>query len=851
MPEFYTSVVQLGNAILLRGVRDGVHFKERVRYQPYHYVVTDQAPHARTLDGRSLRRVDFDDINSAKGFLEKYEGVENANVFGFRRYAYPFIRDRFPDMEYDYDQVNVVYFDIEVAADQGFPSIELADKEVTAISLRKGDLRVVFACVDYEPTEGVVYVRCNSESDLLGRFIDAWIKLDPDIISGWNCEFFDIPYLVNRITNVLGEDQAKKLSPWGILHEYSQKSKFGSEQSSYRLLGLTVVDLMQAYIKFSFKNQESFSLNHIAHVELGEKKIDYSEYESLHDLYLKDPQKFIEYNVLDSDLVYRINQKTGLINQIITLAYDAGINYADAFGSVLMWEVIIDNHLHSKGVATPSFSKRNRKEQPIMGAFVKEPLPGKYEWGVGLDLDGLYPHLMMQYNISPETMVKCYRDLRFQLPIEDIIENGLQGNQTVRQMMEKGLGYTPNGAFFRNDVRGFLGELMDKFYQDRKRFKKEMLRAKDELNEIEKAIKRRSEQGLLASKVAKEAEVTQLHNLQLAKKIALNSMYGSLSNEFFAFFDLDLAEAITYAGQLAIKWIAHELNMYLNKILGTTGVDLVIASDTDSCYLNLGPLVDKMFDKDTDREKIAKFLVKVCEEKINPFINESYDRLKDLTQAYENRMSMKVESIFDAGLWRAKKKYALYVRWDEGVLYEKPKVKIKGLSAIQSSTPEMCRDSIKEAIEIVLTGTKSQLTDHVAAFEKRFNEAPFEDIAKTSSVSDMEKYADPQTVFAKGTPIHVRGSLIYNDLIRRMKVDNVYQRIRSGDKVKFCYLTLPNPVRSDSISIYNRLPPEFGLSDRIDRNKQFNTVYLNPVNDISKLVGWDLVNTATLESLFE
>lgn len=841
--KFYTNVALIGNNILVKGVHDGHPFREKVKFKPYHFVPSKEPTEYTSTTGMNVSKVMFDNIYEAKDFIAKYDGVENFDIFGSRRYAYTYIRDNFQDMEFDYDRISVVYFDIETMSDSGFPDVALADKEVIAVSFRKGDERIVISTADYTPPEGATYHKVRDEDHLLRKFIEVWTFLDPDIVSGWNVEFFDVPYIINRITRVLGEDESRKLSPWLKVFEYTTKAKWGSEQSSYRILGVTVVDLMAAYMKFTFKNQESFKLDYIAFVELGEKKLDYSEYGSLHQLWVQNPQKFIDYNLHDSDLVFRINQKTGLINQIITLAYDARVNYADAFTSVLLWEVIIDNHLFSQGRVTPTFTKKNRKMEPIMGAFVKDPIIGKHEWTAGLDLDSLYPHIMMQYNISPETFVKCYKTLRHEVTVEDIIDGKLMDNSTIKEMVEdKGFGYTPNGAFFRNEKRGFLAELMDIMYMDRKRYKKLMLEAKGRL-EHEKDPAKRFEI---------ESEVTRYHNMQMAKKICLNSAYGALSNEYFAFYDIDLAEAITYAGQLAIKWISYDLNKFLNDIMNRdTFKDYVIANDTDSCYLDLTDLVDMFFDKGTEKDRIVTFIDKVCSDRINPFINKSYDRMAKYTNAFENKMSMKVESISDAAIWKAKKMYAMNVHWKEGVKYEKPKVEIKGLSAVRSSTPMMCREKIKDALRIILVGKKEELYSLVDSFEKEFRNASFEEISRTASITDIEKYevSGPE-MYAKATPIHAKGAIVYNRLLKEKGLQDKYQKIRSMDKVKYCILKVPNPIREKAISCPDILPKEFGLDEFLDYYEEFDKVFVTPVNDLARLVGWDINSRSSLEALF-
>lgn len=896
MSEYYTNVQLSRGNILLRGIRDGKPFKDSFKYKPYHFIPSKEVTEYQTTDGKYLRRMDFDTVNEAKDFITKYDGVENFTIYGYGRYLYNFIHDTygsFQPTQQDLNDVSVVYIDIETAGNtydlahyiqvrsienpsktietqinglykyydkgyevfdeerdswidfenscyarsNGFPHADQAANPITAVAFRKGKLKIVIGTVDFTPENGEIYIRCRDEKELLFKLIDVWTKLNPDVVTGWNIEFFDIPYIINRITDIIGESFAKQLSPWLQIHDYTTKDGYGNEKKSYRIIGITCIDLMAAYIKFSFKNQEAYTLNHIAYVELGEEKIDYSNYENLQDLYLKNPQLFIVYNIQDNDLVERINIKTGLINQIMSLAYDAQINYADAFTSVLLWEVIIKNHLQDKNIIVPSKGKKNYKNEPIMGAFVKNPRPGKHKWVIGLDLDSLYPHLIMQYNISPETFVKCMKDLRHSMDVDNILAGNLKKNSRIRDMIDnQNVGYTPNGAFFKNDVRGFLPALMDTMYSDRKRYKQLMTEYKIKNN------KNKS--------VEWEMMIAQYNNMQMAKKICLNSAYGALSNEWFMWYDIDLAEAITYAGQLAIKWVSKDLNDYLNKLLSTEDVDYVIANDTDSAYLTMDALVQRVMPDETDKKKIVEFLNKVCSEKINPYIEKSYEKLRDYTNAYEQKMSMKVESISEAGLWKAKKHYALNVWWDEGVFYDKPKLKVKGLKVVQASTPAVCKPVMNKSIALILTDDKVGLTELVNNFEVEFKKASFENICFTTKINDLQKYADPVTVYGPRSGPEVRGALYYNKMLKEQKIDHKYQYINSGDKMKTCYLRMPNPVGNDSMSIFNRLPKEFGVEKYIDYDKQFENEFLKPINELAKLVGWDLKNTATLDSFF-
>lgn len=839
MNEYYTHVYRSGKFLLVRGrTSEGKAFREKVAYKPSHYVPSDDIADCTSLDGKKLRKIDFSSMWEARDFIKKYDGLDNFSIYGFNRYEYNFIYEKYRNQKTDLSKIVVVYIDIECKSERGFPRPEVADQELTVISLRKGDLRITLGTVDYvEHVPNIVYIKCKDEKDLIYKFIDAWKKLDPDIVTGWNIEFFDIPYLYNRITNVLGETEAKSLSPWGLVREYTVKDKFGKEDLAYELVGITTLDLMVVYKKFSFKNQESYSLDYIASVELDAHKVDYTEYGNLTTFYKENPQKFVEYNIEDNDLVFRIAKKTGLLEQIMEMAYGALVNFSDVFGSVLFWEVIIKNFLMDSNIAVKTSGKRNHKIGSIVGAFVKEPIPKLYKWVIGLDLDSLYPHLIMQYNISPETLHSRMRSLIEELSIEDILDGRLSENELVQSKIKQNCGYTPNGMFFDNSIRGFLPKLMDKYYADRKHYKGLLEVARREYE--------------LANSTELEALITKYNNIQLAKKIALNSAYGALSNEWCSWYDLDLAEAITFSGQLAIKWVAKKLNESLNQMFGTYDIDYVIASDTDSAYLVMDKLVNKIFGKDEqDKTKIVKFLEKVCKQKINPLIKEIFDELTEITGAYENKMSMKVESISESGMWTKKKKYALLMWWDEGVLLSEPKVKIKGLKSVQSSTPKVCRDKIKKSVEYVLKEKKDELYSLVNDFEKNFLKMSFMEVASTITPSDIEKYADNKTVYGFKTPAHVRAALFYNKMIKENKLDRKYRKINNGDKIKWAYMKVPNPIGQNVFAVYDILPTEFKLEEYVDKTMQFNKEFIEPVNQLAKLAGWDIQNMNNLESFF-
>ncbi len=346
-------------------------------------------------------------------------------------------------------------------------------------------------------------------------------------------------------------------------------------------------------------------------------------------------------------------------------------------------------------------------------------------------------------------------------------------------------------------------------------------------------------------------DITKYNNFQMARKIALNSAYGSIGNQYFRYYKLENAEAITLSGQVSIRWIEARMNGYLNKLLKTEDIDYVVASDTDSIYINFGPLVDKFFSHKTDDKiKIVTILDQICKDKLEPFIEKSYEELADYVNAYTQKMEMKRENIADRGIWTAKKRYILNV-WDsEGVRYEEPKLKIMGIEAVKSSTPAPCRTMIKEALKIMMNGTEDEVIDYIEKCRVKFNNLPPEDLAFPRSVSDVDKYRAHSSIYSKGTPIHVRGSLLYNHYIKEKKLDNKYTLIGNGEKIKFCYLKKANPIRENVISFISDFPLELGLDRYIDYDLQFNKAFLDPMRVILDSIGWNVEKTVNLELFF-
>ena len=808
---FYTNVQPHGNFIALRGVNDrGESFKEKLNYEPTLFVESHkpQNPQWKTLDNRNVAPVKWGSMKESRQAMKEYGG----NVFGFDQFQYSFISDNYRGMvDYDLDKIKIGYIDIETSSEHGFPDVRNATEEVLAISYRCGKSFRIYGCQGYEPSEGVLFVPCTTEEHLLLEFVNDWSMNYPDIITGWNSRFFDIPYLVNRIVKILGQKMANKLSPWGWYKE-NEINLFGNrKQQVFELVGISSIDYMDVYKKFTYVNRESYSLNHIAYTELGEKKLDYSEYSSLHELYKTNFQKFVDYNVRDVVLLERLEEKLKLLEMIISLAYMAKCNFNDVFSPVKMWDCIIFNHLKDQQIVVPP-KKHETKTEAYEGAYVKDPQIGRHKWVASFDLNSLYPHLIMQYNISPETLVGMHTE-------SGLVDALLDKEFDVAFLKEKNLTMTPNGSLYTRKKQGFLPALMEKMYTDRVKYKNLLLTEQKK------------------GKAADTNKLAQYHNMQINLKIALNSAYGALGNQWFRFYDVRNAEAVSVAGQLSIRWAERAVNQYLNKILETDNDDYVLASDTDSLYVTLDSLVQKVGLTDTD--KIIEFMDKVCEGKIQNVIDKCYDEMAEYVNAFEQKMVMKREVLAEVGIWTGKKHYILNVHNSEGVQYDEPKLKIMGIEAIKSSTPEPCRNALKEAFKIMMNGTEDDVINYIEDFKIKFKTLPAEEVSFPRSVKGLAKYHDSASIYQKSTPIHVKGSLIYNKILQNKRLTRKYPKIQEGEKIKFAYLKEPNPTGDTVIAMLNALPDEFELKPYIDYEKQFSKSFLDPIIGILNVIGWE------------
>ena len=829
MSNFYTYVYSKGNTVYVRGVENGIPFKRKEEYKPTMFVTSSKPSKWTTIHNEYVEPIQLDSISESRDLLERYKGVAGFQVYGMTNWERQFISDNYPGIIVpDTEQILVESIDIETTTEYGMTVQEMLNnpiEEIILITLMNSKTKkiVTFGIGEWDSNESG-YVNCQNEAHLLREFLQFWQLNCPNIITGWNIEMFDIPYLVKRISIVLGEEYAKKLSPFGHIRE----KKFfmnDTEMTTYVLHGVSSIDYLAAYKKFTYITQESYKLDHIAFVELEERKKE-NPGKSFKDFYTNYWNTFVEYNRHDAVLVDMLEDKMKLIELIITISYLAKVNFEDVFSPVGTWDSIVYNYLRDQNIVVPN--KERSSSGRIEGAYVKDPVVGFHEWVSSFDLNSLYPHLIMQYNMSPETLTSYQMEVNV-----DMLLDGRLSDDTKEFLEEHNLSMAANGWCYTKEKKGFLPALMETYYADRSKYKKEML-------------KREQEYQYDKSKDL-EKEISRLNNLQMALKILLNSCYGALANEHFRYYDLRIAEGITLSGQLSLRWASNKLDEFLNKALKTQNVSYVIYNDTDSCYVALKDIVDKTC-SGKSTEQIIQFMDRFCDEVLQPVINKGYDELYKYMNAYQQKMVMKRESLADKGIFIQKKRYILNVYNSEGVQYSEPKLKVMGLEMVRSSTPQVIRKVLKDSIKVILEGDQTKLRSFIEEFKKEYYNLSVEEIARPSGIRNIETYKGDH-IYKKGTPMHVRGSLLYNYHLKRLGIKD-YPIITDVDKIKTVYVKMPNPFREDVISFIDKIPPEFGLEKYIDYDTQFEKTFLSAIENIVVPIGWSIEEKATLDDFF-
>jgi len=834
MAKFYTSVLKKSNKIYVRGYEDGKRFYFKDTFSPKLYLPTKAESKYKTIHGDPVREKIFKSPNEMWSFQNQYKDVAGFEYYGMEDSVTQYIYEKYPKImeEYNPSIIRTCIIDIEVDTTGGYPDIDLADKMLTAITMIFPDITIALGYGDYTPTdEKIKYFKCKNEKDLIKKFLKIWdsSRFGPDVVSGWNIETFDIPYLVNRITRIFDYDEACRLSPWGYLQERTLHV-YGKDQKVYYPSGIAILDYINMYKKFIAvtKPQENYKLDHIAFVELGEKKLDYSTYGSLHKLAKENHQLFMEYNIKDCALVERLDKKYNLFRLAYNVAYSTGVNFADSMGTVKSWDAAIYRYLEDRCVVVPKKTKNN-PDKKLVGGYVKDPIKGSYKWVVSFDLTSLYPSLIRQYNIGPDTFIEQLPD---HYTANDMIENKHSIHHNY--LDENNYAMTANSCVYSKDKKSFLSQLMEDLFNNRASTKKNM-----------KELERNQESGEknLGDKIS------ELDTLQYAIKVRLNALYGSLGNKHFRWYDIKHAEAITITGQLTVKWAEHYVNKYMNKIAGTENIDYIIMIDTDSIYVNMEPVIKSS--GLTDTNDLVNYMDNQCENKFDPFINTIFEKLKQVMRAPQMVMHMKREAIADRGVFVAKKRYIINVLDNEGVRYTKPDCKIIGLASRRSETPSACKVAIAEVARIAVQGDEKEMHEYIKEFGNKFSTLSYDEISKNTSVNGLYDYSCPIDFYKKGTPIHVRAALVYNRLVDELGIKDKLEPIFEGEKIKWCYTKLPNPGREDVIASPSSLPKEFGMDEYIDRHRQYEKTFMKPVVDVLNVMNWTPEPVNKMSSFYE
>lgn len=844
MTNFYTYAKHYGNSILLRTCENGKRKTQWVEYKPTLYVPAkkEQETNLFGMAGERVSPITFGDNKTAKEFVEQYENVDNFPIYGQTHWGYQYLSDNFSgEVDWDISQIKIYSIDIETSVENGFPDVFNPTERVLLITLQDYQTKKIttFGLGSYTPTEhtehmDVTYHECHDEEDLLKRFIKHWANDYPDIVTGWNSKFFDISYIISRVERIFEDEKGNKLkkllSPFGLVRK-TERDLGGRKYMSYDMQGVSQLDYLDVYKKFTYVNRESYKLDHIAEVELGHKKLS-NPHASFRDFYTKDWNLFVEYNIVDTVLIDQLEEKMGLIELCIIMTYDAKMNFEDVFSPVKTWDCLVYNYLREQNVVISQ--PKNRPDKFIQGGYVQQPIPGAYDWVMSFDATSLYPSILMQYNMSPETLVESKP---FDITVDGLLEK--------KYTFDTNNAIASNGHMFSREKQGFFPKIVQKFFDDRQRYKKLMLKAKQDYEHLEG--------GGATSEQLKEMknQIVKYDNFQMARKIQLNSLYGALANKYFRYYDSRIAEAITLSGQYIIRKAGQDLDKFLNDALKTYGEVYSFYTDTDSCYITLKSLVQRLY-SDKPKEKIVDIMDRIGSEKIEPCIAEAMTDLATYTNAFEEKIFFKREAIADRSFWTSKKRYAMNVYDNEGVRYKEPVLKIMGLEIVRSSTPAAVRESLKKAVKICLTSDENTLHDFVLKTKENFFTLKPEDIAFPRGCNNLLKYSNSSTIYTTGksTPIHVRASLLYNFYRKKENLTELYEPIQEGDKIKYLYLKLPNTINENVIGFNSVLPEEFDLHKYIDYEKNFETAFLEPLVKILNPLGWYPEPQATLEGLF-
>jgi len=850
--SFYTNVRQWGNNILYVGYdNEGKRIVEKTDFKPEFFVPCEEDSKHKTIHGTNLRKVNKDSVRDAKDFMKSMGASSNSNMHGSDRYCNQLIKSLYDkrDVIHDISIIRIAAIDIEVSSLNMFPKPENPTEEFTCLTyIQKWSNRIdVWVNKEYgafsseklkhiKPEDlknyEVFYHVYKNERDMLRSFVTYFSCNTCDILTGWYSNFFDVPYLYARLKLLFGDSFAKMLSPWKIVQERKKKVKTWSglkEETTYDIYGISCIDYKDLYQKYSMTKRPTYALDYISKVHLGKGKLEYEG--TLSDLLRNDFQTYVEYNIIDTLRVLELDEELNFLDLLLTVAYFAKApQFEEALGTVKYWETLIYHYLSSNNIHAPMKRMGRTDDVEYEGGYVKDTKNGFSDWVISFDLQSLYPSLIRQMNVGIETKVDIDK-------IENCNVSTLLEDKTKFKEQMKALDYSlgVNGVCYTRDNQSFISKLTEQLFNMRLDYRAQLkiAKVKNEKESCEELCN----------------TIRRLDTIQWAIKIVLNSLYGALANKNFQFYDVYNAEAITLTGQFVIRSIANHINEYLNGILKTTSKDYIIAVDTDSNYIELNDLVNKVCGENASDETKLNFVDRFGEEKLKPAIAECLDGIYENLNHKQNVLKMNRENIASTAFWTGKKRYAMRVLDKEG--FRTDELKVTGLETVRSSTPDSVKPALENIISIVLAKNEQGLQDFVSEFKTKFMKLEVEEISTPRSVSDVDKWLDTDGRTSKsGTPIHVNGSITYNNKLKDMNLDNTYDTIKNSDKILFTYLKPQNPMFSHVLSYRDKLPKEFEIEKYVDYDVQFDKTFLDPVKGICNAVGWKAEYSNDLGELF-
>jgi DNA polymerase elongation subunit (family B) len=820
-----------GNEVTHLYTMDGTAHVEKIRFKPFLgvHATSKETTSWTDIYGKPVKVIVFDSMQASREWKKQNSGL--LDILGDVSPVVQYMATQYrKDIVLKMDGVVVWNIDIEVCnvkkdpSIKGFPSPQLAKVPISAITIQDmvKNTYITIACGDYKSKlPNVEYIRCGTEEDLLRTYIRLFNEHKPHIITGWNIKLFDIPYIVNRTNRILGPEDLKKLSIDRVVKQH--ESEVGNKtEVTFTLQGTIIWDYIELYKKYIGEPRESFSLNFISQYELGLEKVSYTEeHETLEGLYFNDFEKYIDYNIQDVALVYELNCKFRFLELAMSITHKAKCPPEAIFGTVQPWDCIFYNELLATKKLCPSNGRHDK--QDYVGGFVMDVKSGMYTWTKVKDIVSSYPNQIRSFNMSPETIIndkELPNELRVIRDVYGSIDAcvDIEKLANIQPILEKyGVSFTSNGHFFRTDKEGFIPSIYTKIFNQRVQHKKEQ-------------------------KIAKEAGnkelAGQLHLIQYAEKILLNSGYGALGNQHSRYFDIRIAEAITSNGQVCVKGAAKFLKDKLN--IET------FYSDTDSVFLDLDPFVNKRFKELPDKATILDFILKLDEKVIAPCVDSFFEEMRKNMNMRELTIFMEAECVAETTIMVAKKKYIMNKVWDEGTFHlENPKQKIRGVEIVRTSTPAWVRKKLKEAVNMIFeTKDNAKLIEFIGTVKNEFMELPFETIAFPRGVT-FSNY----NLQSKSLPIAVRAAFVYNKHLREKNLQDKYPLIEDGDKLKFCFIQTPNRIHSNVVGISNKFPQEMSYL-KIDYPLQFKKTFIDPLENIFESIGWEYESKNSLEEFF-